>query len=211
MKEILADRGAYIAAALTICRAYRAAGRPGLLPQLASYGEWSDTVRSALVWLGEADPVKSMDTSKAEDPETNALLIMLSEWKGVFGTGEKNGVPLRDVINRCDANVIDHSTAKDYIHKGLRNAVLSVMPVQHHLKPDATALGYWLRSRKDRRAGRMWFNKQAATGHTPGHVVGGGGRAGRGYMRHMGVDATAARGLSVSLCIMIYFLCRKIK
>jgi Bifunctional DNA primase/polymerase, N-terminal len=166
MKEILEHRGTYIAAALTICRAYRAAGRPGLLPQLASYGEWSDTVRSALVWLEEADPVKSMDTSKAEDPETNALLIMLSEWKAVFGTGEKNRVPLRDVINRCDANVMIFN-GKDYIHKGLRNAVLSVMPVQHHLKPDATALGCWLRSRKDRRAGRMWFNKQDATGHTP--------------------------------------------
>ena len=70
MEEILANRGAYIAAALTICRAYIAAGRPNLLPQLASFGEWSDTVRSALVWLGEADPVKSMDTSRADDPET---------------------------------------------------------------------------------------------------------------------------------------------
>ena len=44
MKEILEHRGTYIAAALTICRAYRAAGQPGLLPQLDSYGDWSDTV-----------------------------------------------------------------------------------------------------------------------------------------------------------------------
>ena len=57
MQDILANRGNYIAAALTICRAYIAAGRPNQLPQLASFGEWSDTVRSALVWLGEADPV----------------------------------------------------------------------------------------------------------------------------------------------------------
>ena len=27
------------------------------------------------------------------------------------------------------------------MHKGLRNAVLAVMPVQHSLKPDAQALG----------------------------------------------------------------------
>ena len=52
---VLADRGKYIAACLTICRAYIVAGRPNKLPQLHSYGEWSDTVRSALVWLGEAD------------------------------------------------------------------------------------------------------------------------------------------------------------
>ena len=58
MEKILANRGAYIAAALTICRAYIAAGRPNLKPRLNSYGEWSDTVRSALTWLGEADPVE---------------------------------------------------------------------------------------------------------------------------------------------------------
>ena len=56
---VMADRGKYIAACLTICRAYIAAGRPDKLPKLASFGGWSDTVRSALVWLGEADPVKS--------------------------------------------------------------------------------------------------------------------------------------------------------
>ena len=83
-QEILADRGKYIAACLTICRAYAVAGRPNLLPQLASYGEWSDTVRSALVWLGEADPVKSQDKSHADDPEVMALLTVLNEWKGVI-------------------------------------------------------------------------------------------------------------------------------
>ena len=89
-KMILADRGNYIAACLTICRAYAAAGRPNRLPQLASYGEWSDTVRSALVWLGEADPVKSQDKSHADDPEAIALLTVLNEWKGVVGAGEAN-------------------------------------------------------------------------------------------------------------------------
>ena len=119
MKEILSDRGAYIAACLTICRAYRAAGRPGLLPQLASYGEWSDTVRSALVWLGEADPVKSMDTSKAEDPEANALLIMLHEWKEMFGSGKENGVALREVIRHiCDQNDPVYGGGKNYLHPG---------------------------------------------------------------------------------------------
>jgi hypothetical protein len=74
---------------------------------------------------------------------------------------------LREVINICDQNDPVYGGGKNYLHPGLRNAVLSVMPVQHHLKPDAAALGYWLRSRKDRRVGRMWFNKQDATGHTP--------------------------------------------
>jgi phage gp37-like protein len=51
--RVLADRGDYIAAALTICRAYLIADRPNKCPKLASFEGWSDTVRSALVWLGK--------------------------------------------------------------------------------------------------------------------------------------------------------------
>jgi putative DNA primase/helicase len=67
-REILSNRGRYIAAALTIPRYYIAAGMPNRLPPLASYGQWSDLVRSALVHLGLADPVKTMETLRAEDP-----------------------------------------------------------------------------------------------------------------------------------------------
>ena len=163
---VMADRGKYIAACLTICRAYIAAGRPNRLPKLASFGGWSDTVRSALVWLGEADPVKSMDTSKAEDPETAALRHMLTEWKIKIGVGGANGKQLREVINLCEANKATPS-GKEYLNEGLRDAVLGVMPVQHHLKPDATALGNWLRLRKERRVGKLRFRNQPATGTTP--------------------------------------------
>ena len=162
---VMADRGKYIAACLTICRAYIAAGRPNPCPQLASFGGWSDTVRSALVWLGEADPVKSMDLSKAEDPETAGLRTMLTEWKAKFGAGSKNATSLRDVINLCDANKATPD-GKEYTNKGLREVVLGVMPVQHHLKPDAAALGNWLRSHKERRVGKLRFRKQDATGST---------------------------------------------
>ena len=77
---IMANRGDYIAAALTVCRAYQVAGRPDRQAQIGSFNEWSDTVRSALVWLGEADPLQSMETARAEDPEINELQIMLDAW-----------------------------------------------------------------------------------------------------------------------------------
>jgi hypothetical protein len=53
---IAANRGRYIAACLTICRAYRLAGSPDRLPPLASFEGWSNCVRSALCWLGRTDP-----------------------------------------------------------------------------------------------------------------------------------------------------------
>ena len=72
------------------CRAYQAAGEPNRQAQIGSFNEWSDTVRSALVWLGEADPLKSMETARAEDPEANELQIMLDAWVREFGSGADN-------------------------------------------------------------------------------------------------------------------------
>lgn len=153
---ILANRGNYIAACLIIARAYIAAGKPCPCPQLASFNEWSDVVRSALVWCGEADPVVSMDASKAEDPETSALTTMLTAWAKVFGTGPDRAVSLREVIERCEETGI----GQEYEHPELRIAVVSIMPDHLRQHPDVNRLSYWLRSRRDRRAGGLWFTKR---------------------------------------------------
>ena len=68
LAKIKQNRGAYVAAVLTIARAYICAGRPGRLPPLASYEAWSDLVRSPLVWLGRGDPVASMSSLRSLDP-----------------------------------------------------------------------------------------------------------------------------------------------
>jgi putative DNA primase/helicase len=81
---VSANRAAYIADALTVVRAYHAAGMPGRLPQLASYEQWSDTVRSALVWLGHEDPAKTMDTAREGDPETLAVREFYAHWQEVL-------------------------------------------------------------------------------------------------------------------------------
>jgi hypothetical protein len=66
---VMADRGLYVSACLIIVRAYAAADYPGRLPTIASFEDWSDTVRSALVWLGCEDPAKSMEAARDDDPE----------------------------------------------------------------------------------------------------------------------------------------------
>jgi hypothetical protein len=76
---ILANRGAYIAACLIIARAYIAAGRPGKL-KLPSFDGWSDTVRSALCWLGKADPVSTMAIARADDPIRQERVSVFSAW-----------------------------------------------------------------------------------------------------------------------------------
>ena len=56
VERVLADRGRYVGAALTLVRAFVTSGAQADMPPLASYGDYSATVRGALVWLGKSDP-----------------------------------------------------------------------------------------------------------------------------------------------------------
>jgi hypothetical protein len=75
-----ADRAEYVAAALTIVRAYLAAGAPSVCGPFGSYSAWSTMVRSPLVWLGEPDPIESMEEIRAEDPELTNIREFFSLW-----------------------------------------------------------------------------------------------------------------------------------
>ena len=70
-----------MSACLVIVRAYLAAGSPDRLSPIASFGEWSDLVRSALVWLGCADPAASMETARDDDPELSELREIIAVWR----------------------------------------------------------------------------------------------------------------------------------
>ena len=61
------DRGRYVAAVLTILRAYHVASYPGAVG-LGSFDQWSRLIRSSLLWLGRADPRKSVDDLRTADP-----------------------------------------------------------------------------------------------------------------------------------------------
>ena len=78
-------RGSYMAACLTIARAYIVGGRPGRLPPLASYEAWSDLVRSALVWLGFADPVATIAAARAADPVRHDPARIFAAWRDDLG------------------------------------------------------------------------------------------------------------------------------
>jgi putative DNA primase/helicase len=79
--RVLANRGAYVAAAITIARAYIAAGKRVECAPLGSYGQWSQVVREPLIWLNKTDPVKSMDDVREADPVRNAVRELIAIWK----------------------------------------------------------------------------------------------------------------------------------
>jgi len=82
-----ANRGAYVAAALTIVRAYICAGKPRQVARLPSYGRWSDLVRSPLMWLGRPDPVLTMAMARSSDPVRMARVAVFTAWEAVLGVG----------------------------------------------------------------------------------------------------------------------------
>lgn len=86
VRDVLRDRGRYVTAALTIVRAWIAAGRPKVdCKSMAGYGEWSDLCRQPLLWLGLADPTESVFEAIAEDPDRETLGRLLTGWQSAFG------------------------------------------------------------------------------------------------------------------------------
>jgi putative DNA primase/helicase len=86
--DVLRDRGLYIAACMTIVRAYMAAGSPAQkLKPMNGFEDWSRNVRSALVWLGKADPCETMTIAREEDPQLQQLSQFLSALKEEVGVG----------------------------------------------------------------------------------------------------------------------------
>lgn len=100
--QVLSDRGLYVAAALTIVRAYVVAGYPGALAPLASFEDWSKLVRSALVWLGRTDPCETMNKARAEDPITSSLTNLFVSWHQAAGPGARTIAAVKDVANATD-------------------------------------------------------------------------------------------------------------
>lgn len=105
---ILADRGKYVAAALTIARAYAVAGFPEECSALASFEEWSRFVRSPLVWLGRADPVDTMERARGEDPVTTSLLALFGAIHDAGGTTARTSGGLKTLAE--EVNSFGHRT-----------------------------------------------------------------------------------------------------
>jgi Primase C terminal 2 (PriCT-2) len=173
--RVLDNRGLYIAAALTICKAYIVAGRPNRPPRLASFEDWSDTVRAPLMWLGQADCVLSIELTRQDDPDRTELNNMLVAWIDAVGTGTRTTL----------AKIMVMSGEQEFgeprypeLCAALAAAAFTVTN-QRGKQVDAEILGKWLRRFKGRvvdgrrfenrsnpKGGSMWWVEQIAQ-HRP--------------------------------------------
>ena len=142
IKTVLANRGQYVAACLTIVRAYLEAGCPDARPMLASFGAWSLLVRSALTWLGYADPVDTMEAVYAEDPEMAALDQVVGAWAANIGAN-------KPLLAGEIVKVANEGMDTDEARPSLSEALAAVARGKHG-GVDPVALGKWLARREGR-------------------------------------------------------------
>lgn len=122
------ERGRFVAAALTVLRAYHVAGRPLQPKPFASFEQWSGLVRGALIWLGQADPVATVEAVRANDPKRADLLTVMEQWAQHVGP---DSVTLRQAV--AAANMQDD----------FREALTAVAGVGGAI--NSKRLGKWLR------------------------------------------------------------------
>jgi putative DNA primase/helicase len=131
----LDNRGAYVAAVITIARAYGAAGAPAVCPNLNGYGPWSDRVRAPLIWLGEADPVESMEQARAEDPVLASMQELFENWHEHLGTSV---VTARQVIDVA----VEQADRGAFLRPEFRDLLVREAGAGGFI--DAKRLGRWL-------------------------------------------------------------------
>jgi hypothetical protein len=138
-------RGELVAAALTVLRAYHVAGRPRVgIPRWGGFEEWSDWVRSALVWLGQADCAEGRSRVEELDPERQRLRSILAAWAEAF---RDRTLTLGEAVK--EANYVPN--------EGLKDVLLDIAGVRGEVNPHK--LGIFVRDHERRIEGGLRFEK----------------------------------------------------
>lgn len=145
---VRADRGKYVAAILTIARAYHIAGEPDPPHKLIGFERYSTLVAGAMTWLGWANPLDTGADLKADDPARIDLAGLLTEWPTYLT--EYSSAELIEVANEERHDGVE----RVFTNPAWREAVLSVASDRQG-KPDKIRLGKWLGRNKNRVVQRL--------------------------------------------------------
>jgi len=155
IERVMADRGDYVAAALTIALAYRASGERVGDP-IGSYGQWSRVVREPLIWLGEPDPVSSMERARDMDPEQAAARELVAHWAACLGLDKQ--YTAREIVQR-----VCHDGTVLLKCPEFRDLLLHQCGVGGQV--DTKKLGQWLK----RISGRLYDGHKIVLGRADKH------------------------------------------
>ncbi len=144
IERVNADRGAYVAAVLTIAKAYRCGGQAPECVPYAGYDEWAAAVRKPLLWLGVADPVASIETGRSEDPGRAILREMHDHLAARMPNG--TGYGASDIIKRAEEQV-PSSNGYGMEHRFPEFHDLLMQIAGNGSKVNSATLGIWLKEK----------------------------------------------------------------
>lgn len=152
------NRGRLIAAALTILRAYAAAGCPsqGLKP-FGSFESWSTYVREPLVWLGLPDPIgRAQEFATVSDTQSATHERLVAGLANLLGNSNQSAGGILEAINRNYAK-----------HEALRATLLDLCPPRGgEGLPTTQAVGRLLSKFRQRRTADGLFLESFIDQHT---------------------------------------------
>ncbi len=82
---VKANRSRLLSAALTIMKGYIDAGKPKQAIKSMDFEAWSETVRSAIVWAGLADPGSTIYDVRKADAKADAFKAFVDAWPIIEG------------------------------------------------------------------------------------------------------------------------------
>jgi len=173
-------RGDYVAAGLTVLRAFFVAGRPEQRTPLGSFEDWSSWVRDALIWLGEADPCQTMEDMRGADPKLESLTTVLEQWHAVIGEAP---ISVRELIDRAAEQRPQMFGKAEFVHPELRESLLVVAGEGGAI--NSRRLGKWIGANQNRIVGGR-------------KIVGATVSAGNARWQIQGAATGGARSLEVS-------------
>jgi putative DNA primase/helicase len=161
LAHTFANRGPLIRAALTIVRAYLAAGAPAVdgLPPYGGFGEWDRLVRRPLVWAGLPDPLGGAELLRAVDPDLENTRALFTTWRDVFGNEPATAA---EALARARATGPSCSGRVDPEHPAFSDAMHAVTGE----RLDGRRLAAWLR----RHRGRIVDGLQLVRGEDDRHA-----------------------------------------
>ncbi len=153
----LQRRAHYLAAGLTILRAYVVAGRPSVqLRPMGSYEAWSSVVRASLVWAGEPDIAATQDALRENsDPEHEDLSALFAAWHVVYA---ERAVTARQVADDLSDPTLDPR------ERTLRDAIGVFCDSEPGRMPSLRKLGNKLRGARGRAVGGIVFERASEHG-----------------------------------------------
>ena len=161
LQQVLDQRLALVVAALTLMRAWIAAGRPRHgQGNTGSFEDWDSLVRQPVCWIATwnelfDDPLQATERAYEQDPDSAKLGALLEALDGVVGDAPFTTASLINRVAYFDPRTSPPMPVPLQALPALHDALMDIAGVRDSINP--RILGGWLAKQVDRRQGGRWL------------------------------------------------------